>query len=601
MNLRMTIYATLCAIIVAGPAAAGRLPETGRLLPADTLAVASVDSFSDLKSRFEKTQIYGLYKDPAMAAFVKDVKQDLVKSIEEEGILKQISSGDYPVPEGRVLVAAVSRPITAENKWPEPAVVLLCQWGKEFAKAKDLLEKEFKSAEAGGGSRKKEDYRGTQVYSFFRAADKDEEKDPKEAPEPDSVYCYIDDCFMFSSSADTLKFVIAHAGGSSGGTLAEDPDYQAQVKQLGAADIIAYVNVRKFIAMLSQADEKDARLFKAAGIDQVSGIAAAAKVAREPGSSLVIKGLIRTSGDKHGVLRILDMAAAPLKVPDFIASDSCSFSMANLDLAAAYDEAFRIANNMDPQVAAAMNSPVIPPTSDGQPGIELKKDVFAYLRPGFWSADVLKKGADAEQPQIRSIAAVAIGDREKLERSLSRIHERFFGKDQKLRRDFLGCTIYTLSFSEGGGPSPETDNMAAMTPPAKPAPSAFTVTDKYLLFGDVYLIEDAVHVLKDKTSSKLAVAKWFRKAAGSFPPAVGSAGMMDCGVYGQYFWGLLKTDGKSSSPASAVADELKDAADFSLLPEFSAVRKYFGIWTSQFSSVADGYSFEYRMLTAVEE
>jgi hypothetical protein len=604
MNLHTrTCAAAVCFVIVLSAlAGGGQLPETARLLPADTLVVASAENFGDLRARFEKTDICKFYKDPAMARFVEDTKGKLLKSFEEDGGFKRFADADYPLPQGRVAIAAIMQPVSPQVKNPKPATVMICQWGKELAKARDLFDKRVKEMEDKGSTLKKEEYRGTQIFSLYRAADA-EKKDSQEKPEPSSVSCFIDDSFIFSDRMDTLKFVIAHAAGSTGGALADDADYQAAVKRVGGGDIVVYVNVSKLLAMTMRHSTDPERNTKALGVDKVPCVVAGIKVAPEPGVSLAMKGYIRTSGNKQGVLKILDMASVPMTVPDFIAGDSCSFAMMNLDLAAAWDEAFRMANAVDVRAAAAMNSPIIPPAADGQPGIELKKDIFAYLRPGIWSADVLRKGVDTRTSEIVSLMAAPISDRSKLEKSLARVHERFFGNSAKLRREFLGYTIYSLSFGYGGAEEDEkqNDTMAAETAPAEPAPPAFTVTDKYLLFGDVQVVEDAIHAMKDKTASKLPSAKWYRKAVGSLPSALGSGGVVNMEVYGQYFWKLFKTPEETPSQFTAMADAVRDEIDVTLLPDFGAVKKYFGLGASQFISVPDGFTFEYRMIAAPEE
>ena len=68
----------LCApaVIQANP-----LPKTAGLLPPETLLLLETADFQQLKVQFEKTSVYRLYKDPAMAAFVADAKTKLTEKI----------------------------------------------------------------------------------------------------------------------------------------------------------------------------------------------------------------------------------------------------------------------------------------------------------------------------------------------------------------------------------------------------------------------------------------------------------------------------------------------------------------------------------------
>jgi len=595
---KLSLSVAVCLVVLTlAPAGAAKLPETSALIPAETILVVNADNFAELHSRFEKTDTYRLYTDPSMARFVEDLKSKLEKSVSEDDTLRRFVAGDYPLPQGRTALAVVMRPAPADGKRGEPVTVVICQWGKELSKAKELIEKEVKDLEAKGGRCRKTEYRGIELVSVFGAPETSE-KEAEQRPEPDYIYCFIDDCFIAADRLEDLQFVVAHATGGTGGTLGENADYQAALKRVGGGDIAFYLNVRLLVEaeMVEGADAE--RVIKALGIDKLAGVAVGVKIAPETGSSFVIKGYARTTGAKQGIFRILDMSAVPILVPGFAAGDACSFAMINLDPAAAYDEVFRMANAIDVRAAAAMNSPIVPPGADGRPGVELKKDVFAYLRPGLWSVDVLRKGT-GEQPEIVSVVGLAISDKAKLEQSLSRIHEQILGKDEKLRREFLGYTIYSIGLPGQQGPESNGDDGVTASASA-PAPPVFTVVDNYLLFGDVRVVEDAIHATKDKTASKLTSAKWYRKAASFLWPAAGSESMMDLSVYGQYLWKLYKGPG-GAAPAAIAMQELKEYTSPALLPEFSEVKKYFGIVVSQFASVPEGFTFEYRWVSAAEE
>jgi hypothetical protein len=361
------------------------------------------------------------------------------------------------------------------------------------------------------------------------------------------------------------------------------------------------VNVKRLVETLMRREPDSEKVVKAMGIDRVTGMAVGLQAAPQSGSSLAARGYIRTSGGKQGILRMLDMAPVALNVPDFVAGDSCSFALINIDISAVYDEIFRIANGIDPRAAAAIGSPMTAPLPDGRPGVELKRDILAYLRPGLWSVDTPRKVAGTDQPEILSVGAVAINDRAKLESSLSRLHEQYLGNNKELRREFLGHVIYSLSFGTAweGDQSPGSETLTGEPAERQQAP-AFTVTDSYLLFGDTKLIEDAIRAMQDKAASRLPSARWYRRAAAAIPSPAGSSGMMDLSVYGRYIWNLLKT-GKTDSPAEFIVEDLRRHGDFSRLPEFDKVGKYFGIIVSQFFSQPDGFTFEYRMLSPAEE
>ena len=60
-------------------AQAVELPKTAKILPPETIFLADVENFSQLKTQFEKTNWYRLYKDPAMAGFFEKLKAKLLE------------------------------------------------------------------------------------------------------------------------------------------------------------------------------------------------------------------------------------------------------------------------------------------------------------------------------------------------------------------------------------------------------------------------------------------------------------------------------------------------------------------------------------------
>ena len=50
------------------------LTKTAKLLPPRTITLIDVDDYGQLKQQFDKTSMYGLYKDLLMAPFIEHVK-----------------------------------------------------------------------------------------------------------------------------------------------------------------------------------------------------------------------------------------------------------------------------------------------------------------------------------------------------------------------------------------------------------------------------------------------------------------------------------------------------------------------------------------------
>ncbi len=115
---------------------AGTLPNTAKLIPPETILLLDFDDFDRLRTQFEKTNFYKLYKDPVMAAFVDDFKTKWREKIRKpDNKLLRIIADIDTFPRGRVAVAFVlNEQINKDAN--EPPLLLITQWGQTIDKIK---------------------------------------------------------------------------------------------------------------------------------------------------------------------------------------------------------------------------------------------------------------------------------------------------------------------------------------------------------------------------------------------------------------------------------------------------------------------------------
>jgi hypothetical protein len=145
--------------------------------------------------------------------------------------------------------------------------------------------------------------------------------------------------------------------------------------------------------------------------------------------------------------------------------------------------------------------------------------------------------------------------------------------------------------------------------------SAFTVTDTHLIFASEFSVEQAIRTLSSSRAESISSAEWFNKAKSSIPSAVGLAGLQNNADSGELLWSTLR---QSAQQGKAVDDDKPNEItvgltsqsifpqimftrsdgliDFGLLPEFDAVKKYFGISAFYGISRQDGFFFEFKYL-----
>jgi len=620
--LMLLCSCALMMLCVPASVSAIELPKTAKLVPPETILLADINNFNQLRAQFEKTNFYQLYKDPAMAAFIDNFKtkwqekkqeseREFVRTIADAGIL----------PQGRVAVALVFDEKVQDVNEP---ILVVAQWGDKIDKVKELADKIVRKAVEDGARRQTEDYRGVEIMIV--------EKKPPEALH----YCFIDDCLLASTSPNVLKFVIAQIKGAGSTTLADDRDFNAAGKAVNPANagrIDIYVNIKQIIKTELAGDTAgSAKAFiDNMGLNNVTSFGGSVEPAGGPGGSSIAKAILKIDGAKAGICKMLELESGPLRMPRFIAGSASSVSVANLNIKKAFDELANILTKFSPQMAAIMYMPILPPGPQGEPALQLKADIIDHLGSQIILAQSVDKpqpdssaarSADKQpSPETQSIIAIAIENRNSLEKSLSLIHSKMIAPNNpEARRELLGHTIYSVDLSGffpalGPGPRAPMQSPAGSGTPKAP-PAAFTVTDTHLLFAKQDAIEQAIRTLGTSHAESIGSAKWFNTAKSNIPSAVGLAGLQNNAVSGEYFWSTMRQSAKTDKPAgddkeSQLSIGVSSGSllpqvmfsqggaglfDFSLLPEFDAVKKYFGLSTFYGISRPDGFFFEFKYL-----
>ena len=585
-----------CAIIICSFTSvhAKVLPKTANLVPAETVLLVEVDNFSRLKTQFEKTNLYKLYKDPAMAAFFDNLKtkwQERIRQRDNE-IAKAIVNADI-LPQGRVAVSLVLDKQAIDSN--EPTLLCITQWGDNTTKIKEAVDKTVEKAIEKGSHRKTQDYRGVSIKTII-----DEHGTA-------ISYSFVDDCLIVSDRSDLVEFVIAHIKGAKGPTLADNSDYTAAIAATGPHhDIDLYVNIKQIIKTII-AENSTGWLRSAItnlGVDNVASLSCSIGLARCPGSSYCGKTAVKINGAKKGICKMLEFESAASETPRFIPASAYSATFLNLDIKKVYSELANILYSFEPMLSAWMYTPL--PTSDSadEPGLKIKDDIIDYLGSQILVAQSVDKPfSKTSMPHY--LVAFAVNDRIALEKSLSLLHRKMTAaNNREASRELLGHTIYLVM-------PPQLPQLPGNVRPMQgPADSpiqqrpelAFTITDTYLIFGAESTVERAIRTLSSSSTASVASSSWFSKAKSAIPSLTGFSRVEDNSTQAEILWWMMKQSGKAdgedtvaaAGPGMMFPQIGKDLFDFSLLPEFDAVKKYFGVGASYGLSRPDGFFFEFK-------
>jgi hypothetical protein len=339
------------------------------------------------------------------------------------------------------------------------------------------------------------------------------------------------------------------------------------------------------------------------GLDNVAAAACSMGIARDPANSSCGKAFVKVNGAKKGICKMLEIESAPVKVPSFVPSSSYSLAVINLDIKKAYNELYNILYGFNPEIAAQMYTPLLPPGPQGEPAVQLKSDIIEHLGSQIIIAQSINKSlTGAALPSTETLFAAAVSNRGALEKSLSLLFDKLIAPgNPQAKRELLGYTIYTLNFQNmpflnTGGATP----LQAFAGPANPAPvqpakMALTVTDTHLIFGTEAGIEQAIRTLSSSASS-LNSTEWFTTAKQAVTSAVGLACLQDEAASTELLWNIIRQGSKNLPAAQGLvlSQTGSDIADFTLLPPFESVRKYFGLSVLYGVSRSDGFFLEFK-------
>lgn len=633
--MRYTVKIILCVVFISSfifagsKAKAGTLPQTAKLVPPETILLVDIIDSSQLRKQFEQTSLYKLYKDPAMASVVGNLKTKLKEQIQkaDNDFLKILVDSDV-LPQGRVTVAFVLGSQAKDAN--ETPILLISQWGENITKIKEAVDKMVSKTVEDDAQRKTEDYRNVAITTIIQKSSKT------------INYCFIDDCLIGCTNPDILKYVIAHLQGASSPTLFDESDYAATMKVVGPHhDVDFYVNIKQIISS-TLADDTTGQaktIIANLGLDNASSLGGAIGIARDPGGSSSGKVFLKINGPKKGLFKMLDIESAVIRTPQFIPDSTYSLISINLDIKKAYDELYNILMSFSPQYAALTHIPLLPQSPQGEPGLQLKTDIIAHLGSQIIIAQSINKPiSDSSDPQM--LLAVGINNRSALEKSLSLLYDKRIAPDKPdAKRELLGHTIYLVDFTSfvpafrPGQKTPmlslreinrqlshdENAPQTLQTPAASGEPQApklaFTVTDTYLIFGGESAVERAIRTISGAEATSVTALKWFNSAKSTIPSIVGMAGFQDNSISGEIFWKWLKklpqntkTTNKDSDINIGISMDSKsllpfvgfsrsdDLFDSGLMPDFDLVRKYFGSSAYYGISQPDGFFCEFKYL-----
>jgi hypothetical protein len=405
-----------------------------------------------------------------------------------------------------------------------------------------------------------------------------------------------DSLLLVSDSIQAIEKILSRQAGGLLPALEEQPAFQADfAARLRAAPLYAWINVKDSIDLMAKASAtdsdgaNDASMFKpdsplaAAGLTGLTSVSLAYRSLPEGLSAQLFVGVPESK--RRGLLKALVSETADSNPPAFVPSDVTKFWRWRINLPHSWAQIETMLNDYNPQYGSVINFVLQTAGKDKDPNYDLKSELLGNLGDDIIHYEKAPRGSTlADLNSAPSLFLIGSPNAGKLAAAL-KTGLNFMGNAKE--REFLGRQIYTLSTTPHG------------TTPA--SSFSFAGSGGYVaLSGDTAMLEEFLRSNDSK-------AKSLNDTPG-LADAAQKAGGMGTGLFGfdnqnlsmrallemlrQQPVTLQDVLGSAHGLPASVntgdgAVKLREWADFSLLPPYDALSRYF-----YFSVFAGGFSPE---------
>jgi hypothetical protein len=619
--------AGLVAVMAPAPLRAA-IPPAQNLLPKDTLLVLSVPDFATLRASARQSPQWLFWNDPAMKpfrdSFMAKWNENFIAPLERD---LGVKLGDFAdLPQGQLTFAVTQNGWNGSDDSPSPGILLLLDArGKSNLLTTNLANLRQKWREAGKPIHK-ETVRGISfsvvplssnsipptLAAMFPHSEPIQELGKKTtAPKPgELVVGQFESLLIVGNSLKAVEPVAARLTGGAWPPLSENQVFAADspAQSHGAPLYYGWFNAKTVFDVLAHVSpappNPDApspfpqipwdRVLDASGLTGLRSISFSYSESRAGAQFNLFLSV--PAADRQGIFQMMAATAKDANPPGFVPADALKFFRWRIDGRRDWDTLEKMLGNISPAALTSLNSVLDIANAAAQqkdPNFDVRQDLIANLGNDFISYEMAPKGnTAADLKNAPSLLLFAASNPDQAALAINSIASMLPASQRPPDpRIFLGRKIYTIPLSR----SPSSDN----------APSAsrslyFAASGGYVaLTTDVSLLEK--YLRSDEGHGKpLSEKAGLNEAA----QHVGGAGNGLFGYENQrelmrmLFDSLEKnpTGGLSGSPLLPLLSSGFNPSqwmDFSLLPDFDKVSKYFYFSVYGGNTTVNGLSFKF--------
>jgi hypothetical protein len=615
--LRLFAAAILLTIAASVRAA---VPPAEKLLPADTLLLATAPDFAAVRAAARQSPGWRFWNDPAMKPFhdkfMAKWNEKFIASLEHD---LGVKLGDFAdLPQGQLTFAITQNGWNGSDDNQQPGLILLLDARDQGGLLKTNLDTLRKKWTENGKAIRTETVRGVS-FSVVTLSSNDiptlaglfprrppvQElgKEPKPEKPGELVVGQFQSLLIAGSSMKAVEPVVAHLSGGAAPALNDNAAFAAdKLAQFRNAPLYyAWFNTKTFFDVLAHIAQEPPNpeaptllpplspnaMLNASGLTGLKSVSLSYREAHD-GSQLNFY-LAAPEAARQGLLKIFAAVPKDANPPGFVPADAMKFSRWRIDGQKSWAELQKMLAAISPGALASLNATIDAVNAlarQKDPDFDLRKNLIANLGDDFISYQKAPAGntlADLNQAPSLFLFGAANADQAAL--ALKNVASLMYGQQNAPEpRDFLGRKIYTIPL------------------PGRRAPGAAAPVSRSLYCaasgGYVALTAD-VSTLEEYLRSNTGQARPLREIAGLAEAAqhVGGAGS---GLFGyenqretvRAAFTSLKNAAANDQTMAVFPKSFRDWMDFSLLPDYDQVSKYFYFSVYGGGATADGLSFK---------
>lgn len=597
-------------VLACGLRLCGALAPAPELLPADTVGFLTAPDWQKATTAWRSSNLGKLWDDPSMRPFRAKLEQRFGEEITAhfEKQLGVKTAELMALARGQVTFAIFRRGgPSAGIAGGAPPWLLILDTGDQSGAAKAWVENATKSMRAHNRTLKVTKVRDVEFQTLiltptefkeltkgaFEAAPADDEEDDdddkvpgknkKEKPQPKSVeisFGVAGSALMISTHAASLEPILSRLKGGDSPVLAGQERYQSAAKSvLRGGQVQGWIDVAPLASAaqsslggsLGMIGADPSRVLTALGLDAVRW--GAFQLHETPEGTSLHAALAVPETQRTGLTKAIQAEAKDSSPPGFVPRDAIRFQRWRLNGPKTWQTLEDALNKISPQLVGIFKLALESAAQQEEPNFSFKAEFVDRLGDDLITFEKPSKGKTL--PELNNPSSLMLLGSPKPERLVNGLRALMVMGQMQSRgggvqvREFLGRRIYSARMNvPGGGKSGGQIHLAAGT-------------EYIAISSDASLIEEYL-----RTTGEAA------KSLRDFPGLAAAAervGGFGTGIFvfenqlegSRSSWELMRKGGsldKMMPPGTAnlaTARTIKDWADFSLLPEFEKVSKYF--------------------------